>query len=90
VRAIREQIVAALDVIVQIARLVDGRRRVTHVSEICGIDPETDQVVTEDIFILPSLVGKTGGSDSLMHTGYIPRFSEQLIKNKFLDVEVFT
>jgi len=90
VRAIREQIVAALDVIVQIARLVDGRRRVTHVSEICGIDPETDEVVTEDIFILPSLVGKSGGGDSLMHTGYIPRFSEQLIKNKFLDVKVFT
>jgi pilus assembly protein CpaF len=90
VRAIREQIVAALDVIVQIARLVDGSRRVTHISEICGIDPETDQVVTEDIFILPSLVGKSGGEDDLMHTGYIPRFSEQLIKNDFLDVGVFT
>ncbi|MCP4374585.1 MAG: Flp pilus assembly complex ATPase component [bacterium] len=90
IRAIREQIVAALDVIVQIARLVDGRRRVTHISEICGIDPETDQVVTEDIFILPSLMGKSGGDDSLMHTGYIPVFSEQLIKNNFLDVEVFT
>jgi len=90
VRAIREQIVAALDIIVQISRLVDGRRRVTHVSEICGIDPDTERVITEDIFILPSIVGKTGGDDSLRHTGYIPRFTEQLIKNEFLKVEVFT
>ncbi|MBT3198670.1 MAG: hypothetical protein HN350_02035, partial [Phycisphaerales bacterium] len=47
-------------------------------------------VVTEDIFILPSLVGKSGSGEPLMHTGYIPLFTEQLIKNKYLDVGVFT
>ncbi|MCD6304298.1 MAG: Flp pilus assembly complex ATPase component TadA, partial [Planctomycetes bacterium] len=48
VRAIREQIVAALDLIVQIARMADGRRRITHISEIVGIDPETERVITRD------------------------------------------
>ena len=91
VRAIREQIVAALDVIVQIARLVDGRRRITHISEICGIDPDNGQVITEDIFKLRDVTGKTGDkSDHLRHTGYIPAFSEELIENNFLTVEVFT
>ena len=91
VRAIREQIVAALDVIVQIARLVDGRRRITHISEICGIDPDTGRVIIEDIFKLRDVTGKTGDkSDHLRHTGYIPVFTEELIENDFLTVEVFT
>ncbi|MBL7133384.1 MAG: Flp pilus assembly complex ATPase component TadA, partial [Phycisphaerae bacterium] len=48
IRAIREQITAALDLVVQIARLQDGRRRVTHISEITGIDPDTEQIIVED------------------------------------------
>ena len=40
VRAIREQIVAALNIIVQIARMPNGGRRVTHITEVLGIDPE--------------------------------------------------
>jgi Flp pilus assembly CpaF family ATPase/pSer/pThr/pTyr-binding forkhead associated (FHA) protein len=87
VRAIREQVVAALDVIVQIARMPDGRRRVTHVSEIVGIDPETTRVITEDIFVLRR--SKTDGDTTLRHTGYIPQFAEELIRKGTLGVEVF-
>jgi len=86
VRAIREQIVAALDVVVQIARLADGRRRVTHVSEIVGIDPETQRIITEDIFHLRDSRGQVG---QLRHTGYIPQFAEELITRGLLDVGVF-
>ncbi len=89
VRAIREQIVAALDLIVQIARLRDGRRRITHISEITGIDPDTSRVITEDIFTLRSVKGGTDGSERLRHTGYIPRFAEELVAKDYLSVEVF-
>jgi len=90
VRAIREQMVAALDIIVQIARLPDGRRRVTHVSEIVGIDPDTERIITEDIFRLPMARGHAADDMHLRHTGYIPMFADELIENDFLDVKVFT
>ncbi|MBN1941809.1 MAG: Flp pilus assembly complex ATPase component TadA [Phycisphaerae bacterium] len=88
IRAIREQMVAALDMVVQIARLSGGQRRVTHVSEIVGIDPETQKILTEDVFL-----ARPSGSDGdmrLFHTGYIPRFTEELIEKGFMGVEVFT
>jgi pilus assembly protein CpaF len=90
VRAIREQIVAAIDIIVQIARMQDGRRRVTHVSEVCGLDPETGQIVTEDIFVLRNIHGEDLSEAKLRHTGYIPTFTEKLIDKDLLDVKVFT
>jgi hypothetical protein len=48
VRAIREQVASAIDVIVQISRLRDGSRRITHVTEVAGME---GQVVTlQDVF----------------------------------------
>jgi pilus assembly protein CpaF len=47
-RAIREQISSAFDVLVQIARLVDGSRRLTHVTEVLRM--ESDVVTLQDIF----------------------------------------
>jgi pilus assembly protein CpaF len=48
--AIRTQIVGAVDLIVQVARQRDGGRRVTQVSEICGM--EGDVIAINDIFVL--------------------------------------
>jgi hypothetical protein len=45
-RAIREQITSAIDVIVQVTRLKDGSRRVTHVTEVQGM--EGDIVTLQD------------------------------------------
>ena len=90
IRAIREQVVAALDVIVQIARLPGGKRRVTHISEITGIDLETTRPIVEDIFLLRSPHAAEAEDNRLRHTGYIPRFADALIEKGFLDVEVFT
>lgn len=47
-RAIREQIASAVDVIIQVTRLRDGTRRVTHVSEILGM--ENDIVTLQDVY----------------------------------------
>jgi len=78
-RAIREQIASALDVIVHIARLRDGSRRVTHVSEITGME---GQVITlQDIFTFD--YGAGIGPDgrylgSLRPTGIRPAFASRL------------
>ncbi len=90
VRAIREQTVAALDLIVQIARMPNGKRRVTHVSEIVGIDPDTERIITEDIFVLPLARVHRGEDAALLHTGYIPMFADELIEKGYLGIEVFT
>ena len=49
VRAIREQIAAALDIIVHQSRLSDGSRRVTHITEVQGM--ESDNIVLQDVFL---------------------------------------
>lgn len=48
-RTIKEMIVSSIDVIVQAARLRDGSRRITHISEVLGM--EGDVIVTQDIFL---------------------------------------
>jgi pilus assembly protein CpaF len=90
VRAIRDQIAAALDLIVQIQRLPDGTRRVTHISEVVGIDPETEQVITEDIFAIRGDTVGFSSNGKLCHTGYIPEFADELIHKGFMKIEVFT
>ncbi|MHC4716552.1 MAG: ATPase, T2SS/T4P/T4SS family [Planctomycetota bacterium] len=101
VRAIREQIVAAMDLVVQIARLPDGTRRITHISEVMGIDLDTTQIITEDIFRLRPLSAEApadepdgaarpaAAAEELQHTGYIPEFIRELVEQGFLDLEVF-
>ncbi len=49
VRAIRQQISAALDLIVQQARMKDGSRKVTRITEVIGL--EGDTIVLQDIFV---------------------------------------
>jgi pilus assembly protein CpaF len=78
IAAIREQMASALHVIVQIARHSDGRRRVTHLTEVAGI--EGSLVTLQDIFTF-----KQRGIDaegmvvgSLQPTGIRPRFAERL------------
>src|SRR2546426_337151 len=48
-RAIREQVSSAFDLLVQITRLVDGSRRITHVTEVLRM--ESDVITLQDIFI---------------------------------------
>jgi pilus assembly protein CpaF len=48
-RTIREMIVASVDVVVQAARLRDGSRRITHVTEVMGL--EGDVIITQDLFV---------------------------------------
>jgi pilus assembly protein CpaF len=76
--AVRQQIASAIAIIVQIARLSDGKRRITHVTEITGMTG--DVVAMQDIFVFDRL-----GIDAAGHvlgrfraTGVSPKFAEKL------------
>jgi pilus assembly protein CpaF len=84
-RAIREQIASAFDLLVQIQRLVDGSRRITHVSEVLGM--ESDVVTLQDIFLAKppdeqqSHTGMHRLLSPLYATGLKPHFLEKLAAN---------
>jgi pilus assembly protein CpaF len=80
VRAIREQIASALHVVVQQSRFSDGSRRVTHVSEVVGLD-EDNRVILEDIFKFQQRGTDEDGhvNGEIVMTGYIPSFVPDLI-----------
>jgi pilus assembly protein CpaF len=48
-KTLREMIVSSIDVIVQASRLRDGSRRITHITEVLGM--EGDVVITQDLFV---------------------------------------
>jgi len=75
-RAIREQIASAVDVIVHQSRMKDGSRRITHITEVQGM--EGDVVVMQDIFVFEQtgvIDGKIEGR--LRPTGIRPKFVEK-------------
>jgi pilus assembly protein CpaF len=77
--AIRQQIAAAVHILVQCSRLSDGSRRVTSITEVTGI--ETDIVTLQDIFVFEkrgmSAEGRVLGRFSA--TGILPKFHEKLL-----------
>jgi pilus assembly protein CpaF len=79
VRAIRDQIASAVDMIIQISRLKDGSRKVTHVSEVVGM--EADVVSMQDLFLFDFKAGTDSAGHfrgSLRATGLRPRFAEDM------------
>ncbi len=77
-KAVRSNIVTALDFIVFLARLADGTRRVVQVSEVTGI--EVDTISLSDLFMLDVRKGPSGLSSVLRPTGAVPRFYDRLRK----------
>jgi len=78
VRAIREQIASAVDLIVQQSRLKDGSRKITYLTEVQGM--EGDVIILQDIFVFQQKgvdeKGKIIGQ--LKPTGIRPKFMERL------------
>jgi pilus assembly protein CpaF len=77
-RAIRHQIASAVSIVVQVARLSDGTRRVTQISEVTGV--ADDMVTMQDIFVFDRLgIGANGRVlGRFRATGVRPVFSERL------------
>jgi pilus assembly protein CpaF len=78
VRAIREQMASAINVIVQQTRFSCGRRVVTHIVEVTGM--EVDIITMQDIFLFKQegydQSGRTKGR--FIATGFIPKFFDEL------------
>ncbi len=77
-KAIRAQISSAVHLIVQAARMSDGSRRITHISEITGA---TNEVVSmQDIFVFEKQGLGPGGKvkGRFYATGVVPKFAEKL------------
>ena len=77
-KAIRETVASAVNLIIQQSRLTDGTRKVTYVSEVLGMQGET--VTIQDIYIY-----KQEGLDKnrkiigrFVPTGFIPKFVEEM------------
>jgi len=91
VRAIREQVSSAVDLVIQQSRLKDGSRKITYLTEIQGM--EGDTIVTQDIFRFE----QTGMDDSgkilgrLKPTGIRPKFASKFAEyNITLPANTFT
>jgi Flp pilus assembly CpaF family ATPase len=89
VRAIREQIVTALDVVIHLTRFADGRREVTAISEVAGMDNDEGTIIVEEIFTRPATGGKGRIRGDLIHTGYIPLFAKELLQKGLLTYDAF-
>ncbi len=79
VRAVREQISSAIDVVVHLHRLRDGSRRITHVTEVVGM--EADVVTTNDLFRFDYAMGIDDDGrflGRLKATGFRPHFMDRL------------
>jgi pilus assembly protein CpaF len=79
VRAIREQMASALDLIVHLTRLRDGTRRITHITEVQGM--EGDVITLQDVFLFDFGMGIDEHGKFKGHlkaTGVRPKFTEKL------------
>jgi pilus assembly protein CpaF len=77
-RAMRQQIASAVNLVIQVARLTDGTRRITSISEITGM--EGDTVSMQDIFLFERTGMDANGKviGRFRSTGIRPRFAERL------------
>ncbi|GIF21844.1 pilus assembly protein CpaF [Actinoplanes tereljensis] len=76
-RAIRDQIASAVDLVIQVNRFKDGSRKVTHISEVVGMEGEI--ITLQDLFAF-DLTATSGPvhAASLKPTGIRPRFVDTL------------
>lgn len=78
IRAVRDQVSSAIDLIVQQSRLQDGSRKVTYITEVLGM--EGDVIILQDIyrFIQKGIDSKGKVIGDFEFTGIVPRFLKQL------------
>ncbi|CAE6739209.1 ATPase, T2SS/T4P/T4SS family [Paraburkholderia domus] len=90
-QAIREQICSAVDIIVQQSRFSCGSRRVTHVTEVSGM--ESGIIQLQDVFVFKEDgFGESGKIEGqFVPTAYIPDFYQDLIRRRIpVNTDIFT
>jgi pilus assembly protein CpaF len=90
-RSVREQVASAIQLIVHQQRLKDGSRRITHVTEIAGM--ESDVITLQDLFVFDFSAGMDDEGrfrGRLKSTGLRPKFLDKLAeRGVFLEAETF-
>ena len=86
VDSIRHQIASAVDVIVQLKRMRDGRRAIVQITEVAGINPVHGKLEMRDLFLLDDY--ETPGA-LLEPTGRLPTFIGELIESGMLNLQTF-
>jgi Flp pilus assembly protein, ATPase CpaF len=78
IKAIRDQVASAVDLIIQQSRLMDGSRRITHITEVQGM--EGDVIILQDIFKFEQrgLDSKGKVKGEFVSTGIMPKFVQKL------------
>ncbi len=76
--AMRAQIGSGVQIIVQIARLQDGSRKVTHVTEVLGFDTAKQVYTLQDLYLRQYTNSPNGLSSRLVPTGFLPACKPQL------------
>jgi pilus assembly protein CpaF len=84
VRAIREQVSSAINLVVQLSRLHDGTRRITHLTEIVGM--EQDVITMHDVFVFEQRGIDADGRvvGEIVPTGIRPHFVDKLERHGFM------
>jgi pilus assembly protein CpaF len=83
--AIREQMSGALDLIIHLVRLVDGTRRISHITEVLRM--ESDVITLQDVFVALPVDDRSADIDAttllrpLVPTGLQPHFHRKLAAN---------
>ncbi len=86
-RAIREQIASAIHLIIQTARLSDGSRKVTAITEVAGL--EGDRITMQDIFVFTQTGLEADGRviGAIQPSGSVPTFIED-IRSRGLEIDM--
>ena len=91
IRAIREQVASALDLVVHVSRMSDGTRRVTHLTEVVGMEGQT--VTLQDVFLFQQTGVDTRGKvqGQTVSTGLRPHFVDRFeAAGTYLPAEIFS
>ena len=93
IRAVREQIASAVDIVVQQTRFGCGSRKITGISEVVGMDYDEGTVTLEDVFLFQDEgYGENGKVQGYYQaTGYVPKFFKKLQQRGVaVDADMFT
>lgn len=83
ISSIHRQIASAIDVIVQLHRFSNGRRCVTQVTEVVGMNEKGTAVQLRDLFIMEE------GEQAIRPTGHLPSFMTDLLERNLIDMNTF-
>lgn len=84
--SVHRQIASAVNLIVQLHRLRDGRRIVSQVAEVVGLNPLTGRVEMRDLFAINP---EHDAADKLLPTGHLPSFMSELVSRKLINEDLF-